>query len=96
MYCFNGLGFAAKSVLVTPEAGGSTLLEAFTPSALIGPDRSYDGPDRFENGNPIPGPHFPENCPGAEQASVVITDSERGNRPDDLEPYFAGFYVVFN
>ena len=56
-----------------------------SPLALIGPDRSYDGPDRFENGDPIPGPHFPENCPGAEQASVVITDSERGNRPDDLK-----------
>jgi hypothetical protein len=96
VYCFNGLRFAAKSVVATPVAGGSTLIESFIASARIGPDRRFDGPDHVENGVIVPGPHFDENCAGAEQASVVITYSYTQARPDDQESFFPGFYVVFN
>jgi hypothetical protein len=64
-------------------------------SALVGPDRPFDGPDRFENGVIVPGPHFDANCPGTEQASVVINDAGTKARPT-VDAFFPGSFVVFN
>jgi hypothetical protein len=97
VYCFNGLRFPIKSVVATAQAGGSTLAELFIVSARIGPDRPFDGPDRPDGtGGVIPGPHFDANCPGEEDASVVVTSAFTQARPDDQTSFFPGFYVVFN
>jgi hypothetical protein len=98
VYCFNGLRFPIKTVAATAQAGGSTLVEQFIVSARAKPDGPFDGPDRFDptTGNVIPGPHFDANCPGTEQASVVVTNSYTQTRPDDQVSFFPGFYVVFN
>ena len=96
VYCFSGLKFAFKNVTATVEAGGSTLVaDHFIASARARPDRPYQAPDRYEPPNIIPGPRFPENCPGPEQASVVITAANVAARPD-AQTIFEGFYVVFN
>jgi hypothetical protein len=64
-------------------------------SALVGPDRPFDGPDRFENSVIVPGPHSDANCPGTELASVVINDAGTKARPT-VDAFFPGSFVVFN
>ena len=65
----------------------------------IGPhgvgDPAPPGTNAHEAAHHPPGPRFPENCPGAEQASVVITAANVAARPD-AQTIFEGFYVVFN
>jgi hypothetical protein len=98
VYCFSGLRFAVKNVIATVEAGGSTMVaDHFIASARAIRDLPFHAPDRFEPPNIIPGPSWPENCPGTEQASVVITGANATTRPDDQRRGdFDGFYVVFN
>jgi hypothetical protein len=97
VYCFSGLNFVVSSVTATVEAHGSTgAVDDLVASTRARPDLFDSGADRFDpqTGEMIPGPYWPENCPGTEQASVVITDAGLATRPGD-GTWFA-FYVVFN
>lgn len=96
VYCFY-LGFTARSVSAVVEAGGAS--NPLNPSGETDDDSIVSARARPDGPRSIGPFGLPENCPGREDASVVVEDpssSGGANATYTSDRVDETFYVVFN